>query len=221
MPEPRADMFPEHTDGEVAIPEAVPAPSVPAPEIDPVPAPVAAPRVSTPTPAPSAGIPYAKYHEVLQEKKQLEAKLKELEGQSVPFDNSGLETPADVEALQTTVNTLTERLDKYERQDAMNEVLTSFPQLTDKIEEFDSFLEAPENKILPLTTAAKIFLVDNNLLTQAKLSPKGLEKPSGGGTRTPPKTGMSIEDSERLRKNDPRKWVDMARKGQLPDDSLM
>lgn len=222
MPEPKADMFPDHTDGEVEITPPTPA-GEPAPQVDPVPAPIpAAPIAKAPTPAPVAGIPYDKYHEVLKEKKALEAKLKVLEGQPVPDGMPAFEVPADVEVLQTTVTSLTERLDRYERQDAMNGVLTTYPQLVDKIEEFDSFLESPENKILPLVTAAKIFLVDNNLFGSiAKLPPKGLEKPSGGGTRTPAKTGMTIEDSERLRKNDPRKWIEMARKGQLPDDSLM
>lgn len=134
--------------------------------------------------------------------------------------------------LQTEIATLkenpvpseldTERLRKLEgdladikAKETRREVLTTYPQLQEVQAEFDSYLADPDNKGMNIKTAAKAFLTEKGLLDPTPR--RGLERPTGGD-RTPTPQGMSVTDAENLRKNDPKRYRELLKKGQLKVD---
>lgn len=113
--------------------------------------------------------------------------------------------------LLTKISKLESQLMSREEKEILNQVQSKFPQIKDKSEEFKQFQE--ENPGMKLETAAKAFLVENNLYETPHVR-KGLEKASGGG-RVEVKTGLSAEDIDTLRLNNPRKFRDMLKSGQI------
>lgn len=90
------------------------------------------------------------------------------------------------------------------------------PELTDKKEEFEEFLE--NNPKYSLEDAATIFKARNGM-AETTTTRTGLERPTAG-TRVPPKTQPSVEELANLRKNNPRKYDDMLRSGQIKPSQM-
>ena len=111
--------------------------------------------------------------------------------------------------LQKQIQESNEQISKLTQENARKDLFIAHPILKEKNEEFEKFLADPENKGMPLKTAAKAFLVENGLLDPVRL---GLEKPTGG-PRTPPSTGMTNEEIKTLRETNFKKYQDMLEKG--------
>lgn len=151
---------------------------------------------------------YSKLKEEREKRKEVERELRELKESSVSSDEEGI---TDIEKELRTVTT---KLTQLERKDSMRELLVEFPALADKRSEFDDFLEEDEAKALSLPRAAKLFLLENGLLTSEKPKRKGLESPVGG-SKAPTSSGYSFDDLKRLRETQPKKYAQMLREGKI------
>ena len=101
------------------------------------------------------------------------------------------------------------------RTETMARIQTEFPALQGKSQEFDEFLKDPQNAGMALSTAARAFIIEKNLVEVPKTPPrKGLEKPQGGG-QTVPQTGMTLEEKENLRLTNYRKYSALVREGKI------
>lgn len=119
---------------------------------------------------------------------------------------------------------LNKAVDKLNWEDGFSEAIKKFPNLSKRKSEFREYCYKPENLKTPLEVLARSFLFEDAQEMGAKkekeiLERQGLEKSSGGEKPTVPPRGkmMTIEESERLRMTDPKKYMDLARKGKLPD----
>ncbi len=118
--------------------------------------------------------------------------------------------PSDIDADR--LKTLEGDLREMKAKDARREVNEKYPQLKDVKDEFESFLNDPENKGMRLETAAKAFLTEKGLLEGTPR--RGLERHTGGD-RQPVPQGMSVADAENLRKTDYKKYRELIKNGQL------
>lgn len=109
------------------------------------------------------------------------------------------------------ISELKSELTKVTSESLKKDVLTTYPILKEKWEDFETFQSDPENKGMSLKTAAKAFLVENELLGTTR---KGLEKPTGG-TRTPAPSGMTAADVKTLRETDFKKYQEMLIRGEI------
>lgn len=145
-------------------------------------------------------------HEALAEERrmrkqaQVEAAEAEAKLNTLSSSEPGEEEDSDLET----------RLERLEQET----VFTKYPNLEDKREEFEVFME--ENTHYPLIAGAKIFLAENDMLEPKR---KGLERPTAG-PKKPPKSGLSIEDIQNLRENQPRKYMDMIQSGKIKFDDV-
>ena len=120
-------------------------------------------------------------------------------------------------ALKGEINTLKEELGSFKREKEEQLIYSKYPQLKDKQEEFKEFLVDPEHRGLKFEKVAKLFLLDHDMLGESTPR-KGLERPTGG-SKTGTSTSYSEEDVKRLRETQPRKYIEMLRKGTLkPED---
>lgn len=142
-----------------------------------------------------------------EKRRELEAQLQELK--SAP--ETGEIVSDEGKALLKKIATLEEKLSSKDKQEMLGTIFTQYPVLKDKTPEFEQFCE--ENPGMKLETAAKAFLVEKDLFVPAQPR-KGLEKATGGG-RTPPSTGMTIQEVDELRTTNYRKYSEMVRKGQI------
>ena len=182
--------------------------------VTPVAAPEIQPEVSEEVPEVQT-VPLAALEQERAWRKDWEQKYKDLQTASqVPFepDASG----ADAVVLSEQVQTLTEKLTTLEKREALRELTSAYPQLADKQAEFDEFLQDPENSMISIQKAAKLFLAENGMLVPER---KGLEQPSGGN-RAPQPSGMSVEDVRLLRQTQPRKYERMIRDGSINADDI-
>jgi hypothetical protein len=99
-------------------------------------------------------------------------------------------------------------------------VLEKYPQIKDKKDEFNEFLESPENLGLSYERIAKLFVIEKGL-AETEPKRKGLEKPTGGATTKNQPSGMSVADLKRLRENEPRKYEKLIREGRVDLDNLI
>jgi len=114
--------------------------------------------------------------------------------------------------LQGELKTLRTELSEVRGELTKKDVLIAYPVLKEKLTEFEDFRNDPENKGMNMRTAAKAFLVENELIdTQPR---KGTEK-STGGPRIPLTTGMTSEDVKTLRETNFRLYTEMLQKGQI------
>lgn len=141
-----------------------------------------------------------------EEKRELKAEIERLKTQTTPsseFSDEGLLLKKEIDGLKA--------------KDAQREALaqlsslqTEYPALKDKQAEFDEY--RTQNPGLPLSTAAKGFLIDHDLFEAP--GRKGLERPSGGA-RVVPKAGMTAEDIADLRINDFRRYSKLLKDGKI------
>lgn len=115
--------------------------------------------------------------------------------------------------LKNQIDELKSKLDRKEEEEHLGKLHSAFPALRDKSAEFEAFRLNPENAGMKLETAAKAFLVENDLL--ASPTPrKGLERDTGGA-RTVPKTDLSADEVGELRKNNYRQYVKLLSEGKI------
>lgn len=115
--------------------------------------------------------------------------------------------------LKSQIDELKDKLAVKEQFEEVTKLQSIFPALRDKSAEFEAFRLNPDNAGMRLETAAKAFLVENDLL--ASPTPrKGLEKDTGGG-RTVPKADLSADDVRDLRTNDYRRYVKLLAEGKI------
>lgn len=116
-----------------------------------------------------------------------------------------LENPSEEGAqLQGQINALKDEI-------KLKDLVQTLPALKDKLEEFKDYLQ--DYPGMPMESVAKVFLLENGLLTP-KAPRKGLENQTGG-TRTPIKTGMTEEDAADLRNTNYRKYAQLVREGKI------
>lgn len=113
--------------------------------------------------------------------------------------------------LDTKISALEAELRASRQDREMASVTNKFPAIGDKREEFEQFIA--DNPGMRLETAAKAFLVENDLLEPTQ-SRKGLES-GGGGGRAPVTTGMTPEEIDSLRVNNYNEYARRIRAGTL------
>lgn len=176
--------------------------------------PITTPPVTTP-PAPGSKTDPALLLQAVQDerKKRQEAEdeIKRLQDVISSGDSSNEEVrgmKGQIDELKSTIHGLT-------RTNELTKLEVKFPALKDKGTEFTSYLNDPQNAGMSLETAAKAFLIDNNLMDTPPIR-KGMEAPSGGGRQAAPQ-GLTFAEISEVRKNNPRKYSQMLREGKLND----
>lgn len=155
---------------------------------------------------------------LLKSLREERARIKELESELIEArkasENTGAEVFSDEgKVLEAKISTLEARLANRDEIDRLTAVHSTYPIIKDKQQEFDDFRNASENAGMRIETAAKAFLVENDLLERPKQR-KGLEKETGG-VRVAPKVGRSPEEIDELRVNNYRQYVKELRAGTL------
>jgi hypothetical protein len=136
----------------------------------------------------------AKNRQLYERAKKAEAKAKELE-ELLQTQKTESDPYADEEDLTQKVKDLSDKLAHIEEKTQLDVIYAQYPVLKDKFAEFDEY--RLQNPGMTLTTSAKAYLAENDLLGQTTKR-KGLEK-AGGGLRTPPTGKITHEDAKRLR----------------------
>lgn len=129
-------------------------------------------------------------------------KYKTLSVEQVAFSDEG-------KALEKKLDLMASELSEFKKEKVKQEVITSYPVLREKWEEFEDF--RTENKGMNMKTAAKAFLVENGILETPR---KGLEKTTGG-SKVPTASGMTTEEIKQLRTTNFRKYQELIRNGQM------
>lgn len=213
MIEPRADMLPDQSqtelEREVVIPPKVITPSVvDAPEDVP-----ALPPKEVKTP-PNELLGALK--EEREKRKEVERQLAELRASKEPAVEVA-DMSDEGRALQQRIDDLTKVIDDMKSKEDLAQVTVQYPQLKDKMTEFDEYRAGKPG--YNLKDVAMLFLTENNLL-DTKPARKGLEKPSGG-SKTPSNTGqISASDVDRIRSTQPRLFIQMVRDGRIDPDQI-
>jgi len=145
--------------------------------------------------------------------KKAEQRNKELEEDNLSVETvpSMFDDDETVGLLKTQLSETKETLSEIQKELYKSKVIEKYPLIKEAWDDFESFRELPENKGMNMMTAAKAFMIEKDLLETER---KGLEGPTGGD-RTPIPSGMSADEVKRLRENDPRKYREMIKKGQL------
>jgi hypothetical protein len=162
-----------------------------------------------------------KNRQMFERTKEAEIKAKELKAQKEELEAKLASTDEDDyletdDKVASQVAELSAQLASMKEQTQLDVIYAKYPVLKDKIEEFDTFKQDyPTDK---LETAAKIFLTENDLLTE-EAPRKGLE-PAKGGNRVPPRGGkMSSEDIQRLRENNWEEYRKKVKSGEISVES--
>lgn len=195
MDEITPDMLPD------TQPEATPAPQETVREdaktpVSESPGPEDAPAETEPK-VPSGHVPYSRFKEEVQKRKELEEQLQDLQASETPE-----------EEVVEEDNPLSEKVDKLERE----LYLTRFPDLNDKREELEAFLE--EKSTMELSDAVTLFRAEQGML--ASPARKGLEKVVAG-QKTAPTARFTAEEVESMRMNNPDKWMKLSVEGAFDD----
>ena len=149
--------------------------------------------------------------ESLQEEREKRRKL-EIELESVKNTSAFSEEEVFSEegkALKKQIDSLQIQLRERDERESLNAVYVKYPLLRDKASEFNEFRK--QYPLVEIENIARLFITENGLSEPKR---KGLERPTGGD-RNPTPSGMSASDVENLRKNSPKKYRDMLKKGQI------
>lgn len=147
---------------------------------------------------PEGFIPRYRFNEVTKRNKELERELENFKSSTTPEEPE----QEDESSLKKEIQEL--KMDKY---------LTKFPELNDKREELDEFLD--ENSNLSLDRAITLFRAENGLMT-AQPPRKGLEKVVGG-PKTAPSAKYTLEEIEKMAIDEPRKYIKLSTSGAFDD----
>lgn len=148
-----------------------------------------------------------------QKRREAEARAeaKELELLNLKVVNDTEVFSDEGKVLLTKIAQLQNQLASKEEKEVLTSIHSKFPQIKDKQEEFEQFQK--DNPGMRLETQAKAFMIENDLLV-TPAPRKGLEPNSGGG-RIPVKAGLSADEVTNLRLNNPRKFRDMLKSGEI------
>jgi hypothetical protein len=204
---------------DIKTPEVVPAVVEPEQPVVTPPVEPGTPVVEPVKPIEDKVVPLSALEEERTWRKDWEKKYKDLES---TINSHEKPDPVEIlvgdEALRNEVKILNQRIASFENKDTRKTLEVTYPQLVDKRTEFDEFLGKEENKGLPISRAATLFLAENGLLGTTPIKRDGLEQPVGGG-HIPPVTGLDKDEIKRIRETQPRKYIQMIREGKInPDD---
>lgn len=141
--------------------------------------------------------------------KRLEEEINTIKSSTLPEIEEAFSDEGKL--LETKIKNLESKLEILTSESAKKDLQNSNPVFKEKWEEFEAFRQDPENKGMNLKTAAKAFLVEQEIYETPR---KGLEKTTGG-PRTPTSTGMTQEEVETLRTTNFRRYQELLKKGQL------
>ena len=141
--------------------------------------------------------------------KLLEEEIETLKSSAVPEENEAFSDEGKV--LEGKINSLKSELSEIKSEFAKKELIITHPILKEKWEEFEEFRTNPENKGMNMKTAAKAFLIENEVLEKPRL---GLEKPTGG-SKTPSVSGMTADEIKTLRTTNFKRYQQLLREGKL------
>ena len=141
--------------------------------------------------------------------KMLEEEMETLKTSAVSEENETFSDEGKV--LEGKINSLKSELSEIKQDFVKKELIITHPILKEKWEEFEEFRTNPENKGMNMKTAAKAFLIENEVLEKPRL---GLEKPTGG-SRTPSVSGMTADEIKNLRQTDFKRYQQLLREGKL------
>lgn len=136
--------------------------------------------------------------------KILEDRIKLLESSTSPDLNT-----EEAKVLQEEIRQSNAKIDALTHENLLKDVFMEHPILKEKKDDFEKYRSDPENAGMSLKVAAKAFMVENGLLDAKR---KGLEKTTGGD-RTPPSTGMTVEEITTLRTTNFKKYQELLEKG--------
>ena len=151
----------------------------------------------------------------LQEEREKNRKLEQdLAEARKASEKSGSEVFSDEgKVLETKIAQVEAQLASQRTAESIRAVQAAYPALVDKAQEFEDFRNNPDNAGMKLETAAKAFLVENDLVERPQAR-KGLEKETGG-VRVAPKIGRTQEEIQDLRVNNYRQYVKELKAGTL------
>jgi predicted RNase H-like nuclease (RuvC/YqgF family) len=167
-------------------------------------------KEESPKPAPGSKTESELLLKSLQEEREkrrvLEEQLEELKT-SVPSEE---EFSDEGKALKTQIASLETKIASIEEEKNLEKLYNQYPALRESSDKFSEFRQQ-EHPRAKLESVAKLFMAENGLLEPQR---KGLEK-STGGTRTPPTSGMTVDDVQKLRTTDFKKYQKMLMDGQI------
>lgn len=147
----------------------------------------------------------------------LSAALREERRKRKEADERAKKAEAQLEALHSDPtepeqedSSLAEKVKFLEKR----ELYRDNPELNDKKDEFEEFLE---NNNYSLEDAATIFKA--RYLTDVPQTRTGLERPTAG-PKVAPKTQPTVEELRQLRQDNPRKYDDLLRSGQIKPSQM-
>lgn len=152
-----------------------------------------------------------------REKRRMDAeRFKMLEEEIETLKTSAVSEEAEAfsdegKVLESKINSLKSELSEIKQDFVKKELIITHPILREKWEEFEEFRTNPENKGMNMKTAAKAFLIENEVLEKPRL---GLEKPTGG-SRTPSVSGMTADEIKNLRQTNFKRYQQLLREGKL------
>lgn len=141
-----------------------------------------------------------------QELKDAKIALSEATKPNGEFSDEGKVLLGKISALEGVITT-------NKQNEVLKDLQTQHPALKDKSAEFETFRNDPNNAGMSMNTAARAFLIENNLVEQPAPR-RGVERPAGGA-RTPAPVGMTADEIDNLRMTNYRKYSDMIRNGEI------
>lgn len=208
---------------------AEPTPVVPAPAASPAPVPAAPVPVPVPAPVgaktPNENLKAALDEERLKRQQErdlrevAEARVKQLEEAAALSEtvNEDDLTPGE-KALKKQIDEQNAKLLKLTRDREMDRVVSTYPALQDKRDEFETFCaDYPSNT--GREKLAKLFLADIGLLEQTPVR-KGLEHDRRGPREVGQVTKFTAEEIDRMMKNEPRRFNKLISLGLIGPDDL-
>lgn len=174
--------------------------------------------VETPEPAvvpPGAKTPPELLLKSLQEEREKNRKLEQdlLEARKAS-EKSGSEVFSDEgKVLDGRIAQLSAEISAQKEGERIRAVQAVYPAIVDKADEFEAYRVLPENAGMPIETAAKAFVIENDL-QEKPITRKGLEKETGG-VREVPKVGRTPEEVDKLRVDNFRQYSKELRAGTL------
>ena len=156
---------------------------------------------------------FAALEEERRMRRELEDRLRASELKNSAINVEAYDLSDEGKLIKGHVDSVVDDVRVIKEQLELERLYSRFPDLRDVAQDFEQF--RADYRSIPLERVAKLFLSEKGLVQTER---KGLEQASGG-SKTPPKVGMSEDDVRRLRENSPRRYNHLLQTGQLnPDD---
>lgn len=170
---------------------------------------------------PHGYVPYQAMNEEREKRKKLEDRLEKLEEEirsSTTPEDENYDDLDDTNNLKKEVSSLKEEVVSMKESFAKERLQQQYSWLQDKWEDVEEFRK--EYPRTALDKVVKLFALEHDLLGNSNQPQRqGLEKPTAG-TKVPQSSGFSKEDVQRLREDNPRKYIDMIRSGKLKAEDI-